>query len=99
MNRKQFLKRLGIGAVAVVVAPKVITEAINPESKLRTMVGMWFPKRRRAGKAALAWAEDVSKFQKYYAACDIAVENSRPLYFVRLDECGHTVEVKRLDRS
>ena len=31
MNRKQFLKRLGIGAVAVVVAPKVIAE--TPEKK------------------------------------------------------------------
>lgn len=32
MNRKQFLKRLGIGAVAVVVAPKVIAKVNIPSN-------------------------------------------------------------------
>ena len=31
MNRKQFLRRLGIGAVAVVMAPKILAEI--PEKK------------------------------------------------------------------
>ncbi len=34
MNRKQFLKRLGIGAVAVVVAPKALIE-ISKKKTLR----------------------------------------------------------------
>jgi hypothetical protein len=43
MNRSTFLKRLGIGIVAFVVAPKVIAE-IKPEDVVKFEPGNIFPK-------------------------------------------------------
>ena len=37
MKRKDFLKRIGIGAAAVVVAPKVIAEAIEQDKPTKAI--------------------------------------------------------------
>ena len=57
MNRKQFFKRSGIGALAAVVAPKVITEATKQNNKIIRdkpvsmpkdfhSMGLWVPVKR-----------------------------------------------------
>ena len=92
MKRSEFLKKFGLGLAAIAIAPKVISE-IKPNNtiiwdeeaimpKHFDSIGMLIPKRRRAGKAAISWAN-----QTY---------TKQPLYFVRFDEYGNTVEIKRI---